>query len=144
MIVVERMAPDGTAHRITIGEHELVSDMAPPDGKDEGPDPHDLYDAALGACKALTMMWYANRKGLPVGDIRVGVSRDASEERNGTYRLTLRIAVDGPEGAPLTEEQHAALIRAAGKCPVHKLMTDVRTEIETVVVPRQERSCDLP
>ena len=140
MIIVERIGPDGTAQRISIGTHELVSDMAPPDGGDEGPDPHDLYDAALGACKALTMMWYANRKGIPVGDIKVGVSRDASEERNGTYRLTLHLAVEGTDEAPLSDEQHAALIRAAGKCPVHKLMTDVTTEIETVVAPRPARA----
>ncbi len=132
MIVVERIAPDGTAHRITIGMHELVADMSAPDGADAGPDPHDLYDAALGACKALTMLWYAKRKGMALKDIRVGVSRDASEERKGIYRLTTRIAI----GGDLSDEEHDQLIAAAGKCPIHKLMSDVETEIETIAVPR--------
>lgn len=132
MIVVERIAPDGTAHRITIGTHELVTDMAPPDGDDTGPDPHDLYDAALGACKALTMLWYARRKGIALDDIHVGVSRDASEERKGVYRLTTRIAI----GGDLSAEEHDALIAVAGKCPVHKLMSEVKTEIETIAVRR--------
>ena len=133
MIVVERIAPDGTAHRINIGLHEIVADMTAPDGNGEGPDPHDLYDAALGACKALTMLWYAQRNNIPVEDIHVGVSRDASEERQGVYRLKTRIAL----GGPLSDEQHDKLVAVAGKCPVHKLMTEVRTEIETIAVERR-------
>lgn len=131
MIVVERIAPDGTAHRVGIRAHELVADMAVADGGgDEGPDPHDLYDAAIGACKALTMVWYARRKGIPLEAVRVGILRDASRERDGVYRLTARIAIEGP----MDDAQRAALVGAAGKCPVHKLMTQVETRIETVAV----------
>jgi len=131
MIVVERIAPDGTTHRITIRAHELLADMGPADGGgDEGPDPHDLYDAALGACKALTMVWYAKRKGIALEGVRVGIARDASEERDGVYKLTARIAVDGP----MTADEREALIGVAGKCPVHKLMTQVETRIETLPV----------
>lgn len=132
MIVVERIDPDGTAHRISIREHELIGDMSAPDGHDEGPDPHDLYDSALGACKAMTMLWYARRQGIPVENIHVGVVRDNSRERQGVYRLTTRIAVSGP----LSDEEHGKLIAVAAKCPVHKLMSEVRTEIETIAVPR--------
>lgn len=131
MIVVERIAPDGTAHRITIRAHELVADMALPDGEDAGPDPHDLYDAALGACKAMTMLWYAQRKGIALDDIRVGVQRDASHERDGVYKLTTRIAI----GGDLSAEEHAKLIDVAAKCSVHKLMSEVKTEIETIAIP---------
>lgn len=135
MIVVERIAPDGTAHRISIGPHDLVADMTPPEG--EGPDPHDLYDSALGACTALTMLWYAQRNAIPLEDIHVGIVRDASGERAGIYKLTVRIAIDGP----MTPEQRTKLIEVAEKCPVHKLMTQVQTEIETLVVDRtQDRS----
>lgn len=129
MIVVDRISPDGTPHRITIGAHELPVDMSLSDGG-EGPDPHDLYDSALGACKALTMLWYAQRKGIPLEGIHVGIVRDASEERQGIYRLTARIAIDGP----MTGEQRAALLEVASKCPTHKLMTQVETQIETIMV----------
>lgn len=138
MIVIERISTAGTAHRITIGGHELIADMSPPDGTGAGPDPHDLYDAALGACKAMTMLWYAQRNDIPLEDIRVDISRDASEERKGVYRLTARIAIDGP----LSEEQRDRLLSVAGKCPVHKLMSDVRTEIETILVPAGGASRD--
>lgn len=131
MIVVERIALDATAHRITIGSHEIVVDMNAEDGgRDAGPNPHDLYDAALGACKALTMLWYAERHAIPLEGVRVGIARDASEERQGIYRLTARVAIDGP----MTAEQRAALIGVADKCPIHKLMTQVETRIETIGV----------
>lgn len=132
MIVVERIAADGTAHRISIRGHEIVADMAAPDGDDAGPDPHDLYDAALGACKAMTMLWYAQRNDIPVEDIHVGVVRDASRERQGVYKLTTRIALTGP----MSDEQHDRLIGVAAKCPIHKLMSEVETQIETIAVPR--------
>ena len=95
-----------------------------------GPNPHELYDSALGACKALTVLWYANRKQIPLEDLSVTVERDDSQERqgaNGVYqpRVTLRL------GGPLTEAQRQELLAVAGKCPVHKLMTQVKTEITT-------------
>lgn len=133
MIVVERIDPNGgTAHRISIRGHEIVADMSAPDGHDAGPDPHDLYDTALGACKAMTMLWYAQRNAIPVEAIHVGVVRDASQERKGIYKLTTRIALTGD----MSDEQHDKLIAVAAKCPVHKLMSEVETQIETIAVPR--------
>ena len=76
------------------------------------------------------MLVYAQRKGIPVEDIEVVVDRDASEERKGTYRLKTSLRVTGN----LTDEQRAELLRVAGKCPLHRLMTEVKTEIETVLV----------
>ena len=132
MIVVERIDPKGSAHRISIRGHETVADMSAPDGHDAGPDPHDLYAAALGACKAMTMLWYAQRHAIPVEDIHVGVVRDNSQERQGVYKLTTRIAIAGP----MSDEQHDTLIAVAAKCPLHKLMSEVETQIETIAMPR--------
>ena len=99
-------------------------------GNDAGPSPHDLYDAALGACKALTVVWYAKRKGIPVEDIEITLDRDASEERKGTYRLSAALKL----GGDLSEQQRADLLAVAEKCPVHKLMSTVTTEITTTLV----------
>jgi len=115
-------------HRIQIRDHEIVVDEGSDNGgEDAGPNPHDLYDSALGACKALTVLWYAKRKGMAVDNIEVVVERDASEESKGVYRLKTLLSVTGD----LTDEQRASLLNVAGKCPVHKLMTQVTTEIET-------------
>lgn len=129
-ITVKRSEPGATRQTITIGAHTLAADMTIGEGgADAGPSPHDLYDAALGACKALTVLWYANKKGIPVADIQTTVERDASEERHGTYRLATTLAI----GGELSEAQLHELETVAGKCPVHKLMTAVTTEITTKV-----------
>ena len=96
-------------------------------GNDAGPSPHDLYDAAVSACKALTVIWYARRKGIPVEDVQVTTERDASEERKGVYRLAATLYLTGE----LTEEQREELLAISQKGPVHKLMTAVTTEIST-------------
>jgi len=101
-------------------------------GDDSGPSAHDLYDAALGACKALTVLWYANRKHIPVRGIEVQVTRDSTEERAGIYRLSTQLSLTGE----LTEAHRQDLLRVAQKCPVHKLMTEVKTEIETTLAHR--------
>ena len=115
-------------HHIHIGEHVVTVDESKSSGGDDsGPNPHDLYDAALGACKAMTVQWYAKRKGIPVEDIQVDVERDAAQERAGTYRLNTKLTL----GGNLTDAQREELLAVAGKCPVHKLMTAVTTEIST-------------
>jgi putative redox protein len=128
-ITVRRDGIAGTKHIVKIRGHEIPIDASPDaGGTDAGPSPHDLYDSALGACKALTMLVYAQRKGMPVEEIEVVVNRDDSEERKGTYRLKTSLRVTGN----LDDAQRAELLRVAGKCPVHRLMTEVVTEVETV------------
>ncbi len=117
-------------HWIAVGEHLISTDLATGDGGgDLGPSPHDLYDSALGACKALTVLWYAKRKKIPLADIQVSVDRDASDERAGTYRLNTVLTLSGD----LSEAQRQELLAVAKKCPVHKLMTEVTTEITTTL-----------
>lgn len=128
-----RAAPGGfapMAQVVRIGSHELVADGSVAEGgEDAGPSAHDLYDAALGACKALTVLWYARRKGIPVGEIETTVVRDDFQERQGTYRLAAKLSI----GGELSDAQLRELETVAGKCPVHKLMTAVTTEIATEV-----------
>jgi len=114
---------------VQIRNHGIAIDASPAAGGDDaGPEPHDLYDAALGACKTLTVLVYAKRKGIPVDDIEVTIDRDDSGERQGVYKLRAALRVTGD----LSEAQRDELMRVAAKCPVHKLMTEVATEIETV------------
>lgn len=117
-------------HVVHVRQHTLAVDE--PDangGEDLGPTPHEVYDSALGACKALTLVWYARRKNLPLEDVQVSVERDDSEERAGVYRLKVVLAL----GGPLSDEQRQELLRVAEKCPVHKLMTQARTEVTTAL-----------
>ena len=130
-----RVVRDQTApmrHEIHIGRNSLATDGTVEEGGEgSGPSPHDLYDSALAACKALTVLWYAKKKGIPVEGIEVSVERDASQERTGTYRLRAELTLTGT----LTTAQREELLRVAHKCPVHKLMTEVTTEIATSLAP---------
>ncbi|WP_341679129.1 OsmC family protein [Niveibacterium sp. SC-1] len=116
------------AQHIRIGGHLLSADVSVPEGGgDLGPSPHDLYDAALGACKALTVLWYARRRQIPLEQVETVIARDDSDERKGSYRLEAVLRL----GGPLTDAQVQELESVAAKCPVHKLMTQVTTEITT-------------
>ncbi len=118
------------AQTVAIHRHSLTADASLKEGGDDaGPSPHDLYDAALGACKAITVMWYARKKGIPVEDVNTVVTRDDSEERGGIYRLTATLQIRGA----LSDAQLQELEAVAKKCPVHKLMSTVTTEIATEV-----------
>ena len=79
----------------------------------------------------MTVLWYAQRKAMPVEDIKVTVARDATEERKGTYRLRATLTL----GGALTEAQRQELLNVAGKCPLHRRMTQVTTEIATELAP---------
>jgi putative redox protein len=129
-IVIRRQPQLAAGFTVQVRQHEFVVDVSPADGgNDAGPNPHDLYDAALGSCKALTVMGYARRKGIPIEDVEVVVERDASGERSGTYALDTRLRIRGA----LSDEQLRELEVVAHKCPVHKLMTVVTTVITTRV-----------
>lgn len=129
-IQLQRVPGTAMAQTLHIRAHELrIDGTAAEGGDDSGPNPHDLYDAALGACKALTVLWYAQRKGMAVRDVRTQVQRDASAERSGTYRLAAQLHISGD----LSDAQLAELQAVAHKCPVHKLMAQVTTEISTTV-----------
>jgi putative redox protein len=119
-------------HTVQVRQHAIAADEgAANGGEDLGVTPHELYDSALGACKALTVLWYANRKQIPVDDIRVTVERDDSQERQGIYRLRATLHVTGA----LSDAQRQELLAVAGKCPLHKLMTLATTEVLTELAP---------
>jgi putative redox protein len=113
----------------TADGHDLPIDMPPPQGS--GPDAHDYFDVALGACKALTMTLYARRKGYPLMSVDVDVERDDSDEKRGVYRLKAILKLTGD----LTTEQREDLLSVAGRCPVHKLMTSTDVQVSTILAP---------
>ncbi len=128
MIDCETETPNQFAQVIRIGSHTLRTDLVKEDGgEDLGPGPHDLFDAALVACKTLTANWFARKHGYPLERVEAHVARDTSREREGTYVLKVKLAFHGP----LSDDQKRRLFAAVGKCPIHKLMTTVDVQIET-------------
>ena len=131
-IEIERDLSHKMTHTVRVRQHVFTVDEPETNGgEDLGPTPHDLYDSALGACKALTTLWYARRRQIPLQEIGVTVERDDSQERQGTYRLRVTMQL----GGELSDAQRQELLNVAGKCPVHKLMTQAATEVLTELAP---------
>lgn len=116
---------------IHVGDHVLNADVgASLGGESSAPDPHDLFDASVAACKALTITWYAKKNNMALDRVAVSIDRDDSRERQGTYVLKVKLELFGS----LSDAEKTKLVDIAGRCPVHKLMTTTTVEIETTFV----------
>jgi putative redox protein len=119
---------------LQIDAHTLHVDLlAASGGEGSAPDGHDYFDASLAACKALTAAWYAKAHKIALDRVNVHVERDGSAERQGTYVLKVKI---GYEGA-LTDADRQKLHEAVTRCPIHKLMTTTKVDIQTAPLELQ-------
>lgn len=129
---IELKKSDSGAYRqtIRINQHTVFADVASSlGGADSAPDPHDLYDASLAACKAITILMYAKHKKIPLDYVDIDIDRDTSQESSGRYVINVKLRFFGQ----LTEENKLQLAETAKKCPIHKLMTLSKTEIITTI-----------
>lgn len=128
-IIVNTESSDGYRQQIKVDDSfELVTDMPKAlGGEGSAPEPHDYFDTALGACKALTVTRYARENDIPLTGVTVEVSHDGSRESEGHYLLSVKLTLRGV----LTDEQRATLKRVADRCPLHKLMTTAEISIDT-------------
>ncbi|MDT5033075.1 MAG: putative redox protein [Actinoplanes sp.] len=112
--------------RINTGGHALRADE-PTDhgGADSGPAPFGLLLSGLGACTAITLRMYAERKGWPLAEVDVQLTYIV-EDRN-TRWIDRLVTLHG-----LDDEQRAKLADIAEKTPVTKAVragTEIRTTI---------------
>ena len=122
-----KAASGAVAVRVEIGHHHLIADTSPESGGDDlGADPHELLDAALASCTALTLTLYAGRKGMKLGNVEVEV---AHEESDGVYRMRRNVRL----GPALSNEQRTRLLEIANRCPVHRTLSG-RFEITSRLV----------
>ena len=131
----------GTDHyhtEISAGNHELVADEPQSaGGTDHGPDPYALLLSALGACKAITVRMYADRKQWPLERLELTLTHErvhANDCEDCEHEDGLISVIEchvAPHG-DLSDEQRARLLEIADKCPVHKTITGpnhVRTRL---------------
>lgn len=113
---------------IQVGPHKFISDApAASGGQDLAPDPEEFLLSAWGACTAMTVQMYAQRKGWPLE--RVEVVLDRIPRSAGTpEKLVRKVAFFGP----LDAEQRDRLKDIAEKCPVHRTLSHAPT-IETKI-----------
>ena len=88
-------------------------------GQNKGLAPSQLLLSSVGACKAITMRMYANRKKWKVDKIDIKVSSEVqkSEQQQTTF-IKCNIFIEGD----LDEEQKRRIYAIGEKCPVHKML----------------------
>ncbi len=114
---------------VTNGRHQWAADEpAAAGGRDEGPTPYDLLCSAVGACVAVTVRMYAERKGWPLESILVDVQHgrvhadDCAEcetKKGMIDHIYKRVHLAGD----LDEEQLDRLMSIADRCPVHRTLS---------------------
>ncbi len=124
---------------VTVGPHHLLADEpAAVGGDDEGPSPHEFVLAGLGACTAMTVRMYADRKGLQLKNVSVRLTRrkikaadcpDCVTKEGEVEEMTREITLEGD----LDDAARQKLLEIANKCPVHRTLTG-EIKIRTTLV----------
>ena len=113
---VSRTGPNYTQSIETAGFTLLADEPLGGGGQNAGPAPYNLLLASLGACTAITLKMYADRKGWDIGTLSVALSL-AKDADGGTFiERTLE------SDARLDEGQWLKLLDIASKTPVTKTL----------------------
>jgi putative redox protein len=106
------------ATQLVVGHHHTVADE-PVDigGGDTGPAPDEILLSALGACTAITLRMYAERKQWPLEGVEVKL--DYAERSKEKTVITRSVELRGQ----LDETQRERLLQIANACPVHRILT---------------------
>ena len=106
-------------HALTVDEPRAAG------GNDAGPGPYEYLLIGLGACTAMTLRMYAERKDLPLRRVHVRLSHRKIHAQDCADCETREGRVDEitREISDLTEEQRERLLEIANRCPVHRTLT---------------------
>lgn len=112
---------------IEIRQHKVVTGLSTQNGGlDEGPNPHELIEAALTSCTILTCEMYAQRKKMNLVNTFVSTKIISETKEGAVIQRTLKFEGD------LTQEDRDKLVEIADKCPIHRLLQG-KIEIQTTL-----------
>jgi len=127
--VVVRIGAAGYTTDIDAGGHPLVADEpVSAGGCDQGPSPYQLLNAALGACTAMTLRMYADRKQWPLDGVRVHLDHakvhasDCADCPEGSSSRVDVIEREITLSGALDDAQRQRLLEIADRCPVHRTL----------------------
>lgn len=138
--VTAQIGAEGFTTEIRAGHHTFRADE-PEDvgGNDFGPSPYDLVLSGLGACTAMTLRLYADRKKWKLEEVDVYLDHSKAYAEDCEHPEDKKSKIDVMErkivlkGA-LEDQQRQRLLEIANKCPVHKTLNEkveVRTSLES-------------
>lgn len=126
--VVATIGAESLVTDIVVGGHALRADKPVVDGgTNTGPDPYGLLLSALGACTAITLRMYADRKGIPLQGVSVRLhhgriyAEDCTDCESKQGKVDVIDRVIELRG-PLDDAQRARLMEIADHCPVHRTL----------------------
>ncbi|MDR3436059.1 OsmC family protein [Telmatospirillum sp.] len=115
-MIIACTAPGSRQIVASNGRFSLAADTMPPKGSGDGFRPHELLEAALASCMALTARQVADDRGLPLESIEVNVSLDRTKDETPVFRTNVTLT------GPLADEDRALLLAALKRCPVRKTL----------------------
>ena len=134
--VVARIGDAGFRTEIMANGLSLVADEpVSVGGTNMGPTPYDYLVAGLGACTAMTLRMYADRKKWPLEEVVVSLSHKKVHAKDCETCETDQVMVDWIERelelvGPLEASQSQRLMEIADRCPVHRTL-ESKVKIKT-------------
>ncbi|MEJ2098471.1 MAG: alpha/beta fold hydrolase [Desulfobacterales bacterium] len=138
--VITRIGQSELVTDIMAGGHRLVADEPiSSGGSNLGPTPYDYLMAGLGACTAMTLRLYADRKDWPLDSVTVRLNQqkihaddcETCETEEGRLdQIERQIELEGA----LDEQQTDRLLQIANRCPVHRTLKSeivIKTELKS-------------
>ena len=132
-----RLSGDEFTSEIIAGSHRFIADEPKSvGGNDLGPSPYQLLNAALGACTAMTLKMYADRKKWDLSEVTVHLNHkkhyaedmenpESSKSKIDVFERLLEIKGN------LDNDQRERLLEIANKCPVHRTLTNTEVQVKT-------------
>ena len=137
--VIVRGNAESFLQEITAARHHLRADEPTSvGGADAAPDPYDYLLVGLGACTSMTVGLYARRKKWPLEEVIVALrhsrihAKDCADCETKEGMLD-HIDVEVSMSGSLSDDQRAALLAVAHKCPVHRTLTsEIKINVRAV------------
>ena len=140
VVIVRETGQGRFQQEIKAGAHRFLADEPlAAGGADSGPNPYDFLLAALGACTAMTLRLYAERKALRLDRVAVRLHHakvhaadcETCERKEAKVdRIERGIVLEGE----LDAQERSRLLEIADKCPIHRTLT-AGVEIATSALP---------
>ncbi len=116
-MIVVRNRFGATRSLVAADQFITEADTTPPAGKGAGFRPHELLEAALASCAAISLRMFATERGIALETVAVSVELDRSHTDETVCRTSIDLEGD------LSERERTLLLQAARSCPVRRTLS---------------------